>query len=101
MWVQCRSIACPGAVLCCADALRYLPGHVTISSIAGTFWNTERDSVETGFHTVPQPDSPAVHPRFHHHHTIGASADVVDFDATTTLLLEVRYLRYSLKSCNC
>ena len=65
---------------------------MTISSIAGTFWNTERDSVETGFHTVPQPDSPIVHPTFHHHHTIGTSADAVEFDATTSMLLEVQHL---------
>jgi hypothetical protein len=38
---------------------------------------------------VPQSDSPAVHPCFYHHHTIGAEADGTGIDATTTLLLEV------------
>lgn len=74
---------------CDADALRFLPGHVTISSIAGTFWSSDRESVATGFHTVPHPESPAVHPLFHHHHTIGVDSDAADLDSTATLLLEV------------
>jgi hypothetical protein len=73
----------------CADGLRFLPGSVTVTSVAGTFWNAERESVATGFHTVPLPESPALFPRYHHHHYIG-NAEGDTFDATTNLLMEVR-----------
>lgn len=73
-----------------ADALRYLPGNVTVTSVAGTFWNAQRESVATGFHMAPQPGSDALSPAFFQSHVIGAPPEAALQDATATLVLEVR-----------
>lgn len=73
----------------CADALRYLPGNVSVASVAGTFWNARRESVAAGFHMVPQPGSGALSPQFFQSHVVGGPRQAPLQDATTTVMLEV------------
>lgn len=61
-----------------------------MASVAGTFWNEQRESVATGFHMVPQPASDALSPQFFEPHVIGAPPEPTLQDATATLVLEVR-----------
>lgn len=84
-----------------ADALRYLPGNVSVASVAGTFWNMRRESVATGFHMVPQPGSDALSPKFFQSHVIGAAPDPALQDATTTLMLEARPCSWPLARAHC
>eukprot|EP00892_Ulva_mutabilis_P007913 jgi/Ulvmu1/5494/UM023_0030.1 len=80
----------PGAgIAVLIDGLRFLPGNVSVASVAGTFWSSRRESVATGFHMVPQPSSDALSPHFFQSYVVGAPPEAALQDATTTLMLEV------------
>jgi hypothetical protein len=73
-----------------SDSARYLPGNVSVTAIAGTFWNSDRESVATGFHVVPKPNSDSLNPVYAHMHVVGVGADGNGLkNPTTSLLLEV------------